>query len=259
VATAVSSDEPAKKVDRNELHRVFNQLDLNKDQKLSLDELEQAMESLGMPLYNVQEMFDEADVDGNNAIDFDEYCDIVEKSGSWEAIHKKSASEQLSEVLTAAQRVLRPIHDAIRRKHSVRCNIGVMSGGFRAPSGYLRALLHLIDLCFILPALPLRYFLWRNGHANLGHWVGNLIIVRDDGTQVGHEYMFVRMILSTFLLVISMGVGYVFDAVFVCVMEKRTLADMILGGNVVCKPLGFDVKKEDSANVKARGGEAEGS
>ncbi|KAL5714177.1 hypothetical protein ACHQM5_016172 [Ranunculus cassubicifolius] len=84
---------PAYLPNKEEMRRVFDKFDANKDGKISKEEYRSVLRSLGKPNLEVEvnQAFQVADTDGDGFIDFKEFMDVHEKGGGIKAIDIKNA------------------------------------------------------------------------------------------------------------------------------------------------------------------------
>ncbi|XP_052194604.1 calmodulin-like protein 30 [Diospyros lotus] len=74
---------PAYQPDLDEMKRVFNVFDSNKDEKISPDEYEAVLRAIGQENTNkmVSQIFEVADLDGDGFIDFGEFVEVQTRDG----------------------------------------------------------------------------------------------------------------------------------------------------------------------------------
>ena len=95
-------DQSLNKIEAKELRAAFAFFDRNQNGCIEADELGTVMESLGYKASDeeLRDMINEADLDGNNMIDFDEFVRLMENKGSYE---RRNEEEELKEAFKVSE------------------------------------------------------------------------------------------------------------------------------------------------------------
>lgn len=243
---------------------IFNSIDTNGDGMIDLIELAHAVRGeIHFTPYRVQQLLEEADLDGNGKIDFNEFARVMEVHknavDSWGMASKSiwsnfwSRAKETHEIIESVCAPARKLS----REHST--TILVEKKEFKEPSAALRVVAHVLGpfllfwpcvFCFIpmiispfliihcsIAAFLLCGFIALSALSRgqtPGHYVFGLQMVDSEGNQAGFGTLLLKFILFLILNAVTVGCWEIIDGLWL-MCNGHTLSDRFLGVIVVCR------------------------